>query len=137
MNCEHVNTLFLAYHDGDLSQEEKTALEDHLKTCATCAADWDAYLLTLNEVSGMFPVAAPDDFALRVKQTIGKRSRGRFFGEERPLGMSFAVVSFVLILLFLMAYYYLFSTREITVLSGTVTQTAETDTGTPNHTPEK
>ena len=81
----------------------------------------------------MFPMDAPKDFTLRVKQTIDKRSKGRFFGEERPLGMSFAIVSFVLIILFLMAYFYLFSEREITVLSNQSQKTTilESDSDTP------
>lgn len=117
MNCEHFKTLFLAYHDGDLSPEEKHALEAHFQECESCASDWDAYLLTLSEVSGMFPVIAPPDFTLRVKQTIGKRSKGRFFAEERSLSMSFAIISFVLIIFFLMAYYYMYSSKQIVVIS--------------------
>ncbi len=133
MNCEHAKTLFLAYQDGDLAPDEKADFEAHLKSCAACSADLDAYIQTLNEVSGMFPMDAPKDFTLRVKQTIDKRSKGRFFGEERPLGMSFAIVSFVLIIFFLMAYYYLFSEREITVLfnQSQKTTTLESDSDTP------
>ena len=128
MNCEQAKTLFLAYQDDELSPDDKDAFEAHLKQCPACTEELEAYVQTLNEVSGMFPMQAPKDFTLRVKQTIDKRSRGRFFGEERPLGVSFAVVSFVLILLFLMAYFYLFSAKEITVLAPATDPVPDTDT---------
>ena len=132
MNCEDAKGLFLAYRDGDLSETESAAVASHIKECSSCAADWDAYNLTLNEVSGMFSMEAPEDFALKVKQTIGKRSRGRFFAEDRSIGISFAMVSFLLILVFLLAYLYLGSSKKITLLSPSGEPTDTTgDTAAP------
>ena len=116
MKCDHVTSLFLSVHDQDVSEEEKKAFEAHLESCETCRADWEAYKMTLNEVSGMYPLAPPDEFTLRVKQAIGRRSKGRFFGDERPYSLSFAIVSFVLIVLVLLAYLFISSGKEIFVV---------------------
>jgi anti-sigma factor RsiW len=116
MNCDRARELFLEYHDGDLSDTDRQALEAHLETCEICRADWEAYQRTLGEVSGMFNVAPPADFAQRVKQTIGKRSRGRFFGHDRNLSINFAIVSFLLILLVILAYLFISSKQEIVLV---------------------
>jgi anti-sigma factor RsiW len=137
MNCEHAKALFLAYHDEDLCEEEAAALKAHLEECATCAADWEAYRLTLNEVSGMFTLKPPEDFTLRVKQTIVKRSRGKFFAENKTIGLSFAVVSFLLILLFLTAYLYLFSARQITVVPSSSNSSSSENSDKPAPDTEK
>lgn len=116
MKCDHAKDLFLSYHDGELTGDELTALEAHLSSCEACAAEWDAYRLTLGEVSGMFRVEPSEDFTQRVKQAIGKRSRGRFFGEQRNLSISFAIVSFLLILVVLLAYLLITSSKRIELL---------------------
>lgn len=117
MKCEDVRGLFLAYHDGDLAHDERQALEAHLNECEACVAEWTAYSRTLDEVSGMFQLSAPKDFTERVKHTIGRRSKGRFFGDDRNFSISFAVVSFILILFFLLAYLFLYADRSITLVS--------------------
>lgn len=132
MNCEKAKTLFLAYHDKELGEEETAALKKHLDECAACAAEWEAYRLTLDEVSGMFSLEPPEDFTLRVKQAIGKRSRGKFFAEHKTIGLSFAVISFLLILFFLTAYLYLFSARQITVVPSSSTPSGDTDIPAPD-----
>ncbi len=116
MKCEEAKALFLSAHDGDLGAIEKQAFDEHLASCEACQEEWKAYLLTLDEVSGMYPLAPPDEFTQRVKQVIGRRSKGRFFGDERPFSISFAIVSFVLIVLVLLAYLFISSGREIFLL---------------------
>jgi anti-sigma factor RsiW len=116
MNCDTAKELFLAFHDGDLLETDRKALESHLESCASCASEWEAYRITLGEVSGMFALSPSEGFTQRVKQTIGKRSRGRFFSDQRNLGINFAIVSFVLIVLVLLAYLYISSSREIVLI---------------------
>ena len=129
MKCDEAIGLFLSIHDGDVSETDRQAFNEHLRQCDTCRAEWDAYLLTLNEVSGMYPLAPPDEFTQKVKQVIKRRSRGRFFGEERPFNLSFAIVSFVLIVLVLLAYLFISSDREIMLLfPGEKTETPSSDT---------
>jgi anti-sigma factor RsiW len=116
MKCDHATELFLSVHDGDIDDRERQAFFDHLERCASCRSEWEAYQLTLNEVSGIHAVSPPDQFTQRVKQVIGRRSKGRFFGEERHFSLSFAIVSFVLIVLVMLAYLYISSDREIMLL---------------------
>lgn len=125
MNCEDARDQFLAYHDGDLSREEKAQLEAHFDGCGFCRADWDAYLRTLGEISGMFRVAPMDGFTQKVKRTIGKRSRGRFFPDDRKLGVSFAIVSFLLILLVMLAYLWMVSAKEVELIAPAGADTSE------------
>ncbi len=135
MKCDTAIDLFLAYQDGDLKGDELRALEEHLASCDSCAAEWAAYQATLGEVSGLFRVEPSDGFTQRVKQTIGKRSRGRFFGEQRNLSISFAIVSFLLILLVLLAYLYISSNREIILLSPEQENGASETTASPKSAP--
>jgi len=116
MEHEKARELFTDYLDGELSGEEKAALEEHLAECEECRAEWESFSRTVGEVSGLLSVAAPDDFAREVEQKIRRRSRGKFFSEERSYSLQFAVVSFILIILFIMAYLLMSSVTEITVL---------------------
>ncbi len=51
-----------------------------------------------------------------VEQKIKRRSKGRFFGEPRSFSTQFAIVSFILILMFMLAYLVMTEVTEITVL---------------------
>lgn len=115
MDCKTAKKLFVSYKDGDLEGNPQKALEKHFKQCEACRKDWDEYQRTLQEITGMHDLQPPADFVSKVKQTIGKRSRGRFFGETKQPSMVFAVVSFILILLFLLAYLVISHTTEIQI----------------------
>jgi anti-sigma factor RsiW len=104
MKCEDAQALFVDYQDGDIRDADRAALEAHLASCDACAREWDEYARCVEEVSGMLRVPPPEGFTSRVKQTIGKRSRGRFFGGQPTFPIGFAVVSFVLILFFMLLY---------------------------------
>jgi anti-sigma factor RsiW len=109
MDCTKAKKIFVDYHDGVLSKRERFAMEEHLSKCDSCAAEWATYQKTMNEVSGLHYFIPEAGFTSRVKKTIGRRSRGRFFGADSSYSLRFAIISFVLILFFLLAYYY-FST---------------------------
>ena len=109
MDCTKAKELFVDYSDGVLANGERGALEKHLDGCASCKRDLTTYRQAMNEVSGLHYVSPESGFTSRVKKTIDRRSRGRFFGTEPSYSLKFAVISFVLILLFLLAYYYVFS----------------------------
>jgi predicted anti-sigma-YlaC factor YlaD len=116
MDCEKVRTLFVDLEDEALSPELLRDIEEHLKTCDSCRTEWHAYKQTVKEISGMYPIVPPEDFTLKVKETIGRRSKGRFFNESRTLNLSFAIVSFVLILLFALIYLFVFSGNNIEMI---------------------
>jgi anti-sigma factor RsiW len=116
MDHDRAKELFTRLHEGDLADEERAELERHLDECEKCRAEWDIYRITVDEVSGLLQALPPADFSRSVQQKIRKRSRGRFFGEQRPFSIWFAVVSFILIVLFVLAYLVLTASTEIQIV---------------------
>ena len=82
-NHEEIEEQFSSYYDGELSGEEKKALEAHLKECEDCTGAYDAFRETVEALSGLGKVAAPVGFERDVESTIEKRSAGRFFSESK------------------------------------------------------
>ena len=104
MDHEKARELFTDYLDGELAEQDRTALEAHLAGCEECREEWKSFSKTVGEVSGLLRMAAPETFVRDVEQKIRRRSRGRFFSDGRSYSLQFAVVSFILIVLFIMAY---------------------------------
>jgi anti-sigma factor RsiW len=115
MDCKIAKTLFVEYHDGELGAGKMAALEAHLADCKLCKNEWNDYKRTVNEISGMFNLAPPLDFTSRVKQTIGRRSRGRFFSQTTSFPLGFAIVSFVLILMFMLVYLFVAADKDMEI----------------------
>lgn len=116
MDHDRAMDLFTPYHDGELAAPEQAELEQHLAECEGCRREWEDYRRTVGELSGLHLLRPSADFARNVEQKIRRRSRGRFFGEQRSLGTQFAVVSFILILLFILAYLVLTTVNEIVIV---------------------
>lgn len=117
MDCKRAKTLFVSYHDGDLPKEDLLALQKHLDECKQCFSEWEDYLKTMQEVSQMHKLEPSQDFVSRVKKTIGHRSRGRFFGQQESFSLRFAIISFVLIIFFLLAYLFISVGAEIHLIN--------------------
>jgi anti-sigma factor RsiW len=113
MERDRARELFSRYRDDDLPAGERAALEAFLGQDPGCRREWEEFQRTLDEVSGLHLLQPPAGFVAAVEQKIRKRSRGRFFGEQRPAATWFAVVSFALILFFLLAYLLLAETVRI------------------------
>lgn len=116
MEHQQARDMFTNYHDGDLSEDDKTLLEAHLNTCEECKGEWSAFERTMNEVSGLLHMAPPRDLAQNIESKIHRRSKGRFFGKQRNNNIQFALVSFILVLLFMLAYLMLTAVNDIIVL---------------------
>ena len=116
MDHEQVRDLFTRYHEADLDGKEKEEVETHLDECNECNGQWEVYKKTVGEVSGLLEMKVPPDFSASVAQKIRKRSGGRFYGQRQSFSLYFAIVAFVLILLFMLAYLVLTSVSEITIL---------------------
>ena len=43
-NCKEIKRLLSAYADGELSDEERKAVDRHIKTCTECKKALDAHL---------------------------------------------------------------------------------------------
>ncbi len=116
MEHQEACELFTAYADGELTDVDQAGLEAHLRSCDACREEWEAYRRTMEEVSGLLAVPPPPDTVRLVEKKIARRSRGRFFAETRSTGMSFAMVSFILVLFFILAYLLLTAVNEIQVM---------------------
>ena len=61
MNCEHVRTQITWYLYNELNEPERTAVEDHVESCRTCAAELEkkrAFLAQLSERPVLEPAVA-------------------------------------------------------------------------------
>jgi predicted anti-sigma-YlaC factor YlaD len=105
--AEHdsIQALFSAYHDQTLADEDRGRVDRHLNECAACRAEYDSLRRTLNALSGLHKMAAPETFEGQVEQTIHRRSAGRFFGRKAfgdrvPFELLAAVALVVLVALY-------------------------------------
>jgi Predicted transmembrane transcriptional regulator (anti-sigma factor) len=73
---------FSAYFDGELSPEEKAAVDHHLSTCIQCRTSLERFRRTLGALGSLKRTAAPHSFLADIRQQINRRSRGRFFGRR-------------------------------------------------------
>jgi anti-sigma factor RsiW len=103
MDHKSARACFMEYHDGDLAEGDRLALEEHLATCADCTAEWDAYRRAIEEVSGLQVISPSENFAREVALAIELRGKRRFGGLSL-VGIRVAVLSLILIMLLLMAY---------------------------------
>lgn len=94
--------------DGTLAAEDRKAVEQHLEGCPTCRDDLAELRKTMDALSGLDRVAAPDNFDHEVAETIRRRSRGRFFG-RRTLGdrVPFELLAVLALVLGLALYFFL------------------------------
>ncbi|MDD5306878.1 MAG: zf-HC2 domain-containing protein [Deltaproteobacteria bacterium] len=104
MDHERARASFTCYHDGDLPDNVRQELEEHLAACPECLVEWEAYQRTVGEVSGLRVLAPPDDFATNIAREIRRHSPRRVHGEQIFLGLRIALLAFLLIMLFVLAY---------------------------------
>lgn len=79
---DRFEVLLSDYVDGSLGPDERREIEQHLESCAACKAALAELRETMNALSGMHRVSAPENFDRDVAETIRRRSRGRFFGRK-------------------------------------------------------
>lgn len=113
MDCKRAEALFVDFYDGTLKGADRSELERHLEQCPSCRRSWEIYQQTIREVSGLNVLSDPDEFVKNVQQKINHRSKGRFFNDQAPYTVRFAVVSFLLIFVFLIAYLILALSSDI------------------------
>jgi len=81
MDHQQAAERFSAYLDGELKEDEKVALEDHLASCIQCRTDLAALRRTLGQLVKLRR-EAPHDLLSNVQNQIFVRSRGRFFSRR-------------------------------------------------------
>lgn len=65
MKCEKVMYLMVLYLNGELSQEDKLAMDSHLSACGTCSQEM-AQMQQMHQQLGILPVAEPDMVKMRL-----------------------------------------------------------------------
>lgn len=106
MDHQEAKQLFSDYLEGELSDEQAAELTAHLEECEACSAELDELRDTLSSLAGLQPVEAPEGFAAKVQRRIRRRSRGRFFAEQKLLTrIPWEWISFLIILIMLVMYY--------------------------------
>ena len=71
-DCKKIEQLLAAYADGELSEEQKALVEQHVATCPHCKALLGEYL-ALNDALASCTVQAPEGFADRVMDAVEKQ----------------------------------------------------------------
>lgn len=73
-----------ALRDGELEPAEAARVEEHVETCERCRAVEAALGGGLRRVVSKGAAAESPDLLPGVQRRLRLRSRGRFYGEERP-----------------------------------------------------
>jgi anti-sigma factor RsiW len=79
---EALEAQFSNYLDGAMSAEQRAAFENTLAESPEAKAAFDEFKRTVEAISGLHKMAAPQNFETGVEQTIHKRSAGKFFGRR-------------------------------------------------------
>ncbi len=111
MDHEQVRERLSDYIEGELSEQERAAVEKHLETCQACRAEADALAQTLSLLSSLSPVQAPEGFASSVRHKMRRRGR-----RNRRVGLTlglrqkvpFETIALVMLLIILAIYLMLF-----------------------------
>jgi anti-sigma factor RsiW len=96
---------FSAYVDGELPEDERKAVDQHLASCIQCRTELVRWKATLSKLGGL-RARAPSSFLADVQNQIRQRSGGRFFGGRRLLfrRIPFEWVSLAMIVAMLLYY---------------------------------
>src|SRR5882724_13700826 len=101
MSCDVWLAKLDAYVDAELSADEMNALERHLRTCASCAAESLSrmQLKRITHIAGKKFTATPE-FRSRIEKQVSGRKRFKFSWTWAPVLAAAAIVIFAALLLF-------------------------------------
>ena len=76
MNCEEILTLLDAYFDNELDLAKTIAIEEHLRTCASCRSQYELRVALQSRLDDPdLRYAAPNDFAEQIRKRLALSSR--------------------------------------------------------------
>jgi anti-sigma factor RsiW len=76
MNCEQILTLLDAYFDNELDLARTVAIEEHLRTCASCRSQYELRVALRSRLTDPdLRYAAPNDFADQIRKRLALSSR--------------------------------------------------------------
>ena len=70
--CHAVRAGFTDYLDGRLNGHEMQEISAHLRSCQTCAREWEALRLTQSSLASLGPVPEPEDMLLRIRVAVSQ-----------------------------------------------------------------
>lgn len=99
LNCDLVMDLVSLYHDGSVSNTTRTAVEEHLKTCAECRSFYHQYRHLIGRQPKYQAIDIPDIEAKYNKLADKMYRRRNTLTLSLALYTSLAALSVLLILL--------------------------------------
>src|SRR5260370_24246383 len=76
MNCEEILTLLDAYFDNELDLAKTVAIEEHLRTCASCRSQYELRVALRRQLDDPdLRYAVPNDFARQIRKRLAHSSR--------------------------------------------------------------
>jgi anti-sigma factor RsiW len=76
MKCEEILTLLDVYFDNELDLAKTVAIEEHLRTCASCRSQYELRVALRSRLDDPdLRYAAPDDFADQIRKKLALSSR--------------------------------------------------------------
>ncbi len=91
MKCEEAKILMMGYLDGELSPEQKKALEEHLQECAHCREEWEKFSQLKKETEEMKFRPLPEIYWDEYWQNVYNRI-------ERGIGWIFVSIGAIILL---------------------------------------
>ena len=130
-HSERITALMSLALDGMLDSSDRQRMEEHMKTCATCRAEWQA----MTQVAALFEsspaVGPPLGFAVRVERRLETKSKQkkRAFGGMAVLTSSLSmagvtVAAILVLVLGFAAWRWFDSSPAVQQSTHTVTQVA-------------
>jgi anti-sigma factor RsiW len=76
MNCEEILTLLDAYFDNELDLAKTVAIEEHLRTCASCRSQYELRVALQSQLHDPdLRYSAPVDFASQIRKKLALSSQ--------------------------------------------------------------
>jgi anti-sigma factor RsiW len=79
MKCSRIHKKLSAFLDGELSEEARNSISEHLKTCESCQRAIEELSLVSDSLDILGEETAPPFFGARVKRRIAELDRRRSF----------------------------------------------------------
>jgi anti-sigma factor RsiW len=102
MNCSKTKKKLSAYLDGEISEQERHMISEHLKLCSECQAELAAMSSVSDALETLEGFEVPPFFITRLRQGIREQERPvPFFKRIRSVAISTATALGVIISLFI------------------------------------
>jgi anti-sigma factor RsiW len=70
MNCQKVQSLLSAYHDGELSTEQRPAVAEHIGGCSNCSAELAVFECISSMSKGLADPQPPEGIWTGIEATL-------------------------------------------------------------------